>query len=116
MPQPLALGLQSPRESAQSDRPDQERYVPRASQGSQIRRSPPLEATGSLRVDRKVFLERRQQERPEFALQRIRSSQGLVLEDVKEKTLGQILRVLLRIAAMSGESVQWKPVKLVKFS
>jgi SIR2-like domain len=39
-----------------------------------------------------------------------------VLEDVKEKTLGQILRVLLRIPAMSGESVQWEPVKLVKFS
>lgn len=39
-----------------------------------------------------------------------------MLNDMNEKTLGSILCVLRRIPAIPGKSVQWGPVKLVKFS
>jgi hypothetical protein len=49
-----------------------------------------------VRFIRKELLQGSQQKRPKFTLLLIHSVQGLVLKEVKEKALGQVLRVVRR--------------------
>ena len=60
------------------------------------------------------MLEGRKQERPEFSLLSIRPQMDFVLDQIRKKTLRQILGIVHGIAATAHISVERRPVGLAK--
>ena len=56
------------------------------------------------------ILQRGQQKRAEFTLRPLRTGVNLVLDEMGEESLGQVLRVVDRVAAAADESIQGCPV------
>src|SRR5262249_18411264 len=61
------------------------------------------------------MFQRAEKERTKTSFFPIGARVGAVIDQVCEKTLGQILRVLRSISLLAQESVQWAPVNLAQF-
>src|SRR6516164_5025090 len=75
-----------------------------------------FEAARSIRLVRKKLLQGCQQKRPELTLRSIHPTQGLMFNQVKKKTLDQILRVFGRIPAMPDKGIQRVPIEFAKIA
>src|SRR5262249_26577813 len=61
------------------------------------------------------MFQRAEKERTKTSFFPIGARVGAVLDQVCEKTLSQILRILRSISLLAQESVQWAPVNLAQF-
>ena len=64
---------------------------------------------------REVVLERGEQERPEFTFEPVNAGKRPMFDHVQEKTLGQILGVIRRMAAAPSEDVERIPIEPAQF-
>jgi hypothetical protein len=78
------------------------------------RSASPFEAARPICLIRKVFLQGSQQKRPELAFQSVNPVQGLMLNQVKEKTLHQVLRFFGRMPAIPDKRVKRVPIEFAK--
>jgi hypothetical protein len=67
--------------------------------------SSPFLTTGAGRLIRREILERSKQERAKLSFQRVRLFQRSIFEEVKEKTLGEVLRIVRAGSSSARESI-----------
>src|SRR4029077_14959968 len=75
-----------------------------------------FKAPGTVGRVRKVVLERGEQKRSEFSFEPVDVGECPLLQQVQEKTLGQVLGVIRRVPAASSEHVEWIPVIAAQIS